>query len=283
MLTVGGHVMDNQSYHSSLLPLPQDYWQHRGLIITLAKREIRARYKGSVFGLLWSFLTPLLLLSVFTFVFGEIFQARWAGSDRVGGLDFAAAMFAGYLIHLFLSDCIGRAPTLILSNVNYVKKVRFPLEILAVVAVISALFHLLTAYLILLILIIFSGWELGWTALWAPVVLVPFVCLVLGLTWMLSALSVFLRDIGQLIVPLLTAMLFLSPVFYPLSSVAERFLLIYQVNPLTLVIEQMRTVLLHQQSPDWSALGIYMIIGVLVLILGHLFFQVTRRGFADVL
>lgn len=266
-----------------LLPNPADYWQQRGLIATLAKREIRGRYKGSAFGLLWSFLTPLLLLSVFTFVFGEIFQARWAGSARAGGLDFAAAMFAGYLIHLFFSECIGRAPTLILSNVNYVKKVRFPLEILIVVTVISALFHLFVAYLILLALILFSGWTLGWTALLAPLILTPFVFLVLGFTWAIAALSVFLRDIGQLVVPFLTAMLFLSPVFYPLSTVAERFLLIYQVNPLTLIIEEMRAVLIHQQPPDWGALGAYTLIGLLIMIAGHVFFQFTRRGFADVL
>lgn len=266
-----------------LLPNPESYWQHRDLILALAKREIRGRYKGSIFGLLWSFITPLLLLSVFTFVFGEIFQARWAGSDRAGGIDFAAAMFAGYLIHLFFSDCIARAPTLILGNVNYVKKVRFPLEILPVVTVISALFHLFTAYLILLALILLSDWSLSWTALWVPVIFLPFILLILGFTWMLSALSVYLRDVGQLIVPILTAMLFLSPVFYPLSSVADRFLPVYQLNPLTLVIEQTRGVLLHAQLPNWGALAIYSVVGVLVMLVGHAFFQSTRRGFADVL
>ena len=267
----------------TLLPNPIEYWRHRGLIITLTKREIRARYKGSIFGLLWSFLTPLLLLSVFTFVFGEIFQARWAGSDRAGGPDFAAAMFAGYLIHLFFSECIGRAPTLILGNVNYVKKVRFPLEILTVVTVISALFHLFAAYIILLGLIMVSDWTLGWTAFWVPVIFMPFLCLVLGFTWMLSALSVYLRDIGQLVVPILTAMLFLSPVFYPLASVSDRFIFIYQINPLTEVIEQTRGVLLHQQLPDWGALAAYTVVALLVMFAGHAFFQSTRRGFADVL
>ena len=266
-----------------LLPNPGSYWQHRDLILVLTKREIRGRYKGSVFGLLWSFITPLLLLSVFTFVFGEIFQARWAGSDRAGGIDFAAAMFAGYLIHLFFSDCISRAPTLILGNVNYVKKVRFPLEILPVVTVISALFHLFTAYLILLALILLSDWALSWTALWVPIIFLPFILLILGFTWMLSALSVYLRDIGQLIVPILTAMLFLSPVFYPLSSVADRFLPVYQLNPLTQVIEQTRGALLHEQLPNWGALAMYSLVGVLVMLVGHAFFQSTRRGFADVL
>lgn len=275
--------MSSHRIHISVWPNLIEYWHHRDLILTLAKREIRGRYKGSVFGLMWSFLSPLLLLSVFTFVFGEIFQARWAGSDRAGGLDFAAAMFAGYLIHLFFSECIGRAPSLILGNVNYVKKVRFPLEVLAVVTVISALFHLLAAYIILLILIFLSGWQMGWTVLLGPVVLLPLILLVLGFTWALSALAVFLRDIEQLIVPILTAMLFLSPVFYPLSSVADRFLVIYQINPLTMIIETMRGVLLHQQLPNWEAFLIYTLISVLVMALGHAFFQMTRRGFADVL
>lgn len=275
--------MSNSTLRFSLWPNMLSYWQHRDLIITLAKREILGRYKGSAFGLLWPFLSPLLLLTVFTFVFGEIFQAKWAGSDRAGGVDFAAAMFAGYLIYLFFSECVGRAPSIILSNVNYVKKVRFPIDLLAIVTMIAALFHFLAAYLILVILILVSNWTLSWTALIAPLVFFPLILLVLGLTWALSAISVFLRDISQLVVPILTALLFLSPIFYPLSSVSGKLLIIYQLNPLTFIIEAMRGVLLHHQLPDWGALGIYALVSLAIMLMGHALFQISRRGFADVL
>lgn len=258
-------------------------WQHRGLIAALSRREISGRYKGSLFGVFWSFLNPILALSVFTFVFGGIFQSKWAGATTTGGLDFAAALFTGLLLYSFFAECVGKAPTTVLMNTNYVKKVVFPLEILNVVTVIAALFHLLVAYLILVALILASNWTIGWTALLVPLVLLPFVLLVAGFSWALSAIGVFLRDIGQLITPVITAMLFLSPVFYPLSSVSEKLQKLYMLNPVTFVIEQVRNLMLHQKLPDWSGLAVYSAVALIVAFLGFMLFQKSRSGFADVL
>ncbi|WP_235906841.1 ABC transporter permease [Pseudomonas saliphila] len=253
------------------------------MILALTKRDIAGRYRGSFFGVFWSFLTPILMLSVFTFVFGEIFQSRWGEGDLTGPLDFAVALFAGLLVFNFFSECISKAPGLVIANANYVKKVVFPLEILTITTLLAALFHLLAGYVILLILMVLSNWELTLHMLYIPIVLLPFVILVLGLTWGLSALGVYLRDISQLIGPVLTAMMFLSPIFYSVSSVDAKFQWIYALNPLTLVIEQARAVMLMHQTPDWSALGLYMLLSLAVAYAGFIGFQTTRKGFADVI
>ena len=276
--------MNPHAAHSiSPLQLWRSLMRHRNRIIQMSKREIIGRYKGSLLGVFWSFVTPLLMLVVFTFVFGEIFQSKWPNSKATGGLDFAVPLFAGFLIYTFFAECISRAPGLITGNVNYVKKVIFPLEILVVTSLLAALFHLLAAYIILIALILFSGWELTWSMLLLPVIFLPFMFLVLGFSWVLAALGVYLRDISHIIGPILTAMMFLSPVFYSLDSVSQKFLFIYYLNPLTLIIEEGRSVLLYGNMPDLSLLAIYTIISLIFFWLGYSFFQKTRKGFADVL
>lgn len=273
-----------QDFSVSPLRLIKDTWNHRRLIANLAEREIVGRYRGSFIGIFWSFLTPLLMLTVFTFVFGEIFQARWAGTGQSAGpLDFAVALFAGLLIFYFFSECIGRAPSQVIENANYVKKVVFPLEILAMVTMIAAFFHLITGYVILILLMLISSWTFSWHVMLTPLLLMPFVLVVIGFSWALSALGVYLRDIGQMVAPILTAMMFLSPIFYPLSTVDEKYAWIYNLNPLTFVIEQVRAVMLHGQLPDWPGFAIYTIIGLLIAYGGFAIFQKTRKGFADVL
>jgi lipopolysaccharide transport system permease protein len=268
---------------SSPLALLRTLWTHRALVRALVAREIVGRYKGSLLGVLWSFLTPLLMVLVFTFVFGEIFQSRWAGSSNSGGLDFASALFTGLLAYQFFSDCLSRAPHMVVGNANYVKKVVFPLELLPVVSVVAAVFHLLVAYAILIALILASHWTLGPAALLAPLVVLPYILLILGLTWVVSALGVYLRDVGQLIQPALTAMLFLSPVFYPLSSVPVALQPVYWANPVTYVSETLRGVLLHQTYPDPVHWLLFTGLSLAVAWCGLWVFQTTRKGFADVI
>ena len=258
-------------------------WRQKNLILALTRREIEGRYKGSLFGIFWSVLTPLMMVSVFTFVFGEIFQSKWAGAKNANHLDFAAALFAGLLVYNLFAECIGKAPHLITSNPNYVKKIVFPLEVLSIVTVLAALFHFAVAYAVVVVLVLFSGWELTWTVIYTPVVLFPLLLLVMGLTWLVSALGVFLRDIGQIIQPVLTALMFLSPIFYPLSSVNPKLQWIYHFNPITFVVEGLRAALLHNQAPvliDWFT---YTAMCTVVMAAGFLFFQRTRKGFSDVI
>lgn len=250
----------------------------------MTKREVIGRYKGSVMGLAWSFFNPVLMLIVYTFVFSEIFKSRWAGP---GGDDsktqFAVLLFVGMIVLSLFSEVINRAPVLILSNVNYVKKVVFPIEILPVIAMGAALFHSLISLGVLLVAVTFFNGYLNWTVVFIPFVFLPLVMLSMGLAWMLASLGVFLRDVGQTIGIITTILMFLSPVFYPIAAVPEAFRPFIMANPLTFIIEQSREVLIFGHTPDWLGLVIYTLTSIAVAWAGYAWFQKTRKGFADVL
>ncbi|MGZ8173672.1 MAG: ABC transporter permease [Methylobacter sp.] len=266
------------------MALGKSLWRNRQLIVQMTKREVVGRYKGSIMGLAWSFFNPVFMLVVYTFVFSEIFKSRWGGA---GGDDsktqFAVVLFVGMIVLSLFSEVVNRAPGLILSNVNYVKKVVFPLEILAVIAMGAALFHsLISLGVLLAAFMLFSGY-LHWTAIFTPLVLLPLVIVTLGICWMLASLGVFLRDVGQTIGIITTVLMFLSPVFYPVTAVPEKFRPFIMANPLTFIIEQAREVLIWGHLPNWTGLGIYTIVATVTAWAGYAFFQKTRKGFADVL
>jgi lipopolysaccharide transport system permease protein len=267
---------------ASLQSLARSVWHNRQLIFQMARREVVGRYKGSVLGLAWSFFNPVFMLSVYTFVFSEIFKSRWAGAGE-SKTQFAVLLFVGMIVQGLFSEVLNRAPSLIVSNVNYVKKVVFPIEILPIVAMGAALFHSLISLSVLLVAFaIFNGY-LQWTAVFAPLVLLPLIILIVGFAWMLASLGVFLRDVGQTITIITTVLMFLSPVFYPVSAVPERFRVWIMANPLTFIIEQAREVLIWGHFPDWTGLGIYTLAAVAVAWAGYAWFQKTKKGFADVL
>jgi lipopolysaccharide transport system permease protein len=224
------------------------------------------------------------MLVVYTFVFSEIFKSRWGG---VGGDDsktqFAVVLFVGMIVLNLFSEVLNRAPSLILGNVNFVKKVVFPIEILPVIAMGAALFHGLISLGVLLLAFGFLNGYLQWTAVFIPLVLLPLVILTTGLAWMLASLGVFLRDVAQTIGIITTILLFLSPVFYPITAVPERFRVVIMANPLTFIIEQAREVLVWGHLPDWVGLASYTLAALLVGWAGYAWFQKTRKGFADVL
>nr|WP_301295986.1 ABC transporter permease [Pseudomonas citronellolis] len=256
---------------------------HAQLIIQMAQREVIGRYKGSAMGLLWSFLNPLFMLAVYTFVFSVIFKARWGGGEGESRGQFAIILFAGMIVHGLFAEVLNRAPTLILGNVNYVKKVVFPLEILPVVNLAAALFHCMVSVLVLIGAKILISGQLSWTIFFLPLVLLPLVIFTLGLAWFLASLGVFLRDVGQTIGIITTIMLFLSPVFFPTTALPENLRPLMMANPLTFIIEQSREVLIWNNLPDWKGLAIYMLAALIIAWLGYVWFQKTRRGFADVL
>lgn len=250
----------------------------------LTKREVVGRYKGSAMGLAWSFFSPVLMLVVYTFVFSEIFKSRWGGT---GGDDsktqFAVVLFVGIIVLNLFSEVLNRAPGLILSNVNYVKKVMFPIEILPIITMGAALFHsLISVGVLLAAFTLFNGY-LNWTAIFTPLVLLPLIILVTGLAWMLASLGVFLRDVGQTVSILTTVLMFLSPVFYPITAVPERFRPVIMANPLTFIIEQAREVLIWGHMPNLVGLGIYFLAALAIAWAGYAWFQSTKKGFADVL
>lgn len=257
-------------------------WANRQLIARMGQREIIGRYKGSAMGLAWSFITPLFMLAIYTFVFSVVFQARW-GTSEESKTQFAVVLFAGLIVHTLFSDVINRAPQLVLGNVNYVKKVVFPLEILPVVQLLSATFHALVSVVVLIAAqLVFQG-SLPITALLLPVVLLPFLLLTLGLAWCLASLGVFVRDVGQTISLVTSVMLFMSPVFFPVQSLPPAMQPWMHLNPLTFVIEQVREVVVWGRLPDWQGLAVYSLASIATAWLGFAWFQKTRKGFADVL
>ena len=274
----------HSSQRISFTALARSLWHNRSLIVQMTKRDVIGRYKGSVMGLAWSFFNPILMLTVYTFVFSQVFKARWGGS---GGDDsstqFAMLLFVGLIVQGFFAEVLNKAPGLILSNVNYVKKVVFPLEILPVISLAAALFHVLVNIIVLLAAFVLFNGYLHWTALLTPFVLFPLIITALGFAWILASLGVFIRDVGQTIGIIVTLLMFLSPVFYPISAVPEQYRPWIMASPLSFIIEQSREVLIWGRLPNWRGLTLYLLSALGVAWMGYAWFQKTRKGFADVL
>lgn len=268
----------------SLTSLFETSWANRNLIFQMIKREVIGRYRGSFMGILWSFINPIFMLSVYTLVFSVVFKARWASAaESESKTQFAVILFVGLIVHGLFAEVLNRSPSLIINNVNYVKKVIFPLETLSLVAMGGVLFHSFISIIVLIsAFFIFNGY-VHWTLLFLPIVLLPLIFLTLGVSWFLASLGVYIRDVGQTITILMTVMLFLAPVFYPITSLPEALRPVIMMNPLTFIIEQARAVLIWGKLPDFVGLGIYSVISLLVMWLGYTWFQKTRKGFADVL
>jgi lipopolysaccharide transport system permease protein len=256
--------------------------RYRSLTIELSKREILGRYRGASFGLLWSLISPFLMLMVYTFAFGSVMKARWP-QEAGGGHSFAIILFVGLIVHGFFSECFTRAPTLITGNVSYVKRVVFPLDILPWQIMLSALFHAGMNLIVFALLVMTIEGSVGWTFFLTPFVFMPLIFISLGLSWIFSALGVYLRDISQVTGVLSTAALFMSSALVPVKTLPTNYQAVFALNPLTFIIDQARAVMLSNQLPDWLGLLRYSIGGLVFMYVGYLLFSATRRGFADVL
>lgn len=256
--------------------------EHRSLTLELAKRDVLGRYRGASFGLLWSLISPFLLLCVYTFSFGTVMGGRWPQIEA-GKAHYSIILFAGMIVHGFLAECINRAPVLIVGNPNFVKRVIFPLDILPWPMILSALFHMLMNLIVFTLLRLIMDHAFSWTVVLLPFVVFPLIVLALGISWFLASAGVFMRDISQVTGVLTMALLFLSSAMMPLKSVPDSYRWIFQMNPLTFIIDQAREVMLWGQMPNWLGLGIYLLVALVIAYLGHAWFMATRRGFADVL
>jgi lipopolysaccharide transport system permease protein len=256
--------------------------RNRSLVMELTRREILGRYRGASFGMLWSLFSPFLMLLVYTLAFGFVLKGRWPGAGT-STWDFAIIVFVGLIVHGMFAECLTRSPQLIVGNANLVKRVVFPLDLLVWSMAFTALFHLGMNTLVLLGLRLFAEGQVAPTALLFPIVVLPLLVLTVGVAWIVSALGVFFRDLGQVVGVVATAMLFLSSAIVPVASVPEQYRLAFQLNPLTFIIDQSREVLLWNRMPDWTGLAIYMAIALVVAFVGHALFAKMRRGFADVL
>jgi lipopolysaccharide transport system permease protein len=255
---------------------------HLNLIVQMARRDVVGRYRGSYIGLLWSFFNPLLMLAVYTFVFGVIFKSRWSAQSS-GHFEYAVILFAGLNINSLFAECANRAPTLIVENVNFVKKVVFPLETLAWSTLGSALFHLLVSTIVLLVFSLIARGTMSWTILLFPLIVLAFLPFVAGTVWLLSSLGVFLRDLKQAIVVITSTLMFLAPIFYSEDLISPQYRDLLYLNPLTVIVDASRDVLIWGRMPDWGLLGLYTVASCLFAWFGFAWFERARRGFADVL
>ncbi len=269
-------------FSTSPVEMVANVWRHRMLALQLMYREVMGRYHGSILGIVWSFFNPVLMLAIYTFVFSVVFKARWhSGSDSK--TEFAILLFAGMIVFGIFSECINRAPGLVIGNPNYVKKVIFPLDIIPWAVLGSALFHAAISLVVLLLFCAIVGRSVPITAVVLPLVLLPLALLTLGLCWFLSALAVYVRDVTQTVGLATTVLMFLSPVFYPLEALPEGVRTFAALNPLAFIIESARDVLIWGRLPDPAAYGLNVVLALLVAGLGFAWFQTTRKGFADVL
>lgn len=283
-MSSGGLIDAHRPFPAGPSSLFAGFWRERRLIGELIRREVLGRYRGSMMGVAWSFLYPILMLAVYTFVFSVVFEAKWPGMlEGQSKSRFALLLFIGVIAHGLLAEAITKAPGLVVGNANYVKKVVFPLETLGWSLVGSAAFHALVSVLILL----GAQWLIdGWvplTAWWLPVILLPLGFFALGATWLLAALGVFIRDIAQLSGVFATVLMFLAPVFYPIAALPEDYRHWVYANPLTVAIEQSRAALFASAAPDAAILLRYYAIALMFMVFGYWWFQKSRRGFADVL
>jgi lipopolysaccharide transport system permease protein len=266
---------------TSFISLINVFLKNNQLIRSMIKREVIGRYRGSLIGLAWSFFNPIFMVTAYTIVFSMIFKMRWASDGIENKTQFGLILFSGIIIFNLFSEVINRSPNLILSNSNYIKKVVFPVEILSIVSIGAAFFHaLISLFVLLTAFLLFNGY-LHWNVIFLPLLFMPFLILLLGFSWVLASIGPFVRDAGQVMNLITTLLMFLSPVFYPLSAVPGKLKFFIAMNPVTFIIEQTRGLIIFGNNPNWIGTLIYTLISACVAWSGFYFFQKMRKGFAD--
>ena len=271
-----------KDFSASPLALVGSFRTNFQLIKSLTKREVYGRYRGSLFGVLWSLINPLFTLLIYTFVFGVVFKSRWAGGVESKS-EFALVLFSGLMVFNLFSECIVRSPRLIIDNANFVKKVIFPLEVLSIVSLLTSVFHFLVSLFVWLLAYTFVFGKPSITVLAVPLILIPLFLMTLGMSWILNSLGTYFRDLLQIIGPFVMSLMFLSPIFYSISSIPKGYQSLVYINPLAQIIESFRGALYFEIMPDLTFIFFYYLGSLLILFLGFWFFQRTRKGFADVL
>lgn len=254
--------------------------KNTGLIFNLTKRDVESRYRGTSLGIVWSLLNPVIMLSIYSFIFGFVFKAKWGSATTD---NYTLIMFTGLLIHGFIAECIGKATTIYVYNVSYVKKVLFPLESLCWVSVFGALFQFLMSCIVFAIFCIILQQPVSLMTLLVPVVISPLIVLSYSISLFLSSLGVYVRDMGQIVAVVIALMLFMSPIFYPITAVPEQYRMLIYINPLTFIVESLRDIVLYAKLFSLEGYAIYWGISIVLYFLAMAWFKKLKRGFADVL
>lgn len=254
-------------------------WQ---IINTMIRRDISGRYKGSLAGVAWAVVNPILMLAIYTFVFSVVFNARWK-TDAGSKADFAIVLFCGLIIFSIFAECVNRAPGLIAGHANYVKKIVFPLETLVWVIMGTAVFHALVSLGVLFAAELLLYGRIPWTAILLPLVIIPCILLTVGVSWFVASIAVFVKDFAQITAMFTTVLMFLSPLFFPISAVPEKYQSLLLINPMAMLIQSSRETLIYGVIPSGKGLLGIWVLGLVVAWLGHAWFMKTKMAFADVL
>ena len=257
--------------------------RYRSLLKQQIVRNLAARYRGSALGAVWSLVYPLMMLSVYTFVFSVVFKTRWGLNPDGGSGSFAVIMFCGMAVYNIFSESINTCSSLIPANSNLVKKVIFPLELLPLASVVSTVVFGLVWFVLLLLGVLLTQHQLFWTMLLLPATLVPLTLFTLGISYFVASLGVYLRDLPYLVGVVTQILFFMTPIFYPLEIVPEKYRLLLQLNPLTALVEQTRNLFLFRQVPDWLFCIQALLVSLVFFQMGLVWFLKTKKGFADVL
>ncbi len=275
---VNPHASPSLSPHGLFRTL----WRSRHVLRQLTHREIQARNKGSLLGLLWAVLTPLLMLVVYTFVFSKVLKTHWRSVDE-STTEFASVLFVGLCVFNLFADIVNRSPRLVVDHANFVKRVVFPIEMLPVVNSLATLFQFAINVVVLVVSLLLLNGSLPLSALFLPLVIAPVLLLAIGVAWLLASLGVYLRDIAPIVALGTMALMFLSPVFYSVDAIPKEMQFWYMLNPLTVAIDQARTVLFWGGTPRWPDLAWQYLGSIGCAWLGYCWFQLTKKGFSDVL
>lgn len=269
-----------QNFSASPRHMISSLWINRELMLSLIERDILGRYKNSYFGVFWAILNPVWMLIIYTFVFSAVFSAKWDGQID-SQYEFALILFLGLILFNIFSECSLRSTISITSNVNYVTKVVFPLQILPIVALGSSLFHAFLSLLVWYVAYIFIMGEISLGIILLPIYVLPLILFCAGISWMLAAVGVYMKDLVQIVNALVSALMFLTPIFYPISALPEKFQAIIRINPLTQPIEEVRNLMMWGQPPPLHSFMVGFFMSIFCAWFGFWVFQRLRMGFAD--
>jgi lipopolysaccharide transport system permease protein len=251
------------------------------LIRSLARRELAARYRGSALGVVWAMLTPAVMIAIYTFIFAGIFGARFGQNGTAW--DYALYLFCALLPWTAFQDSLQVSSNVIVAHANLVKRVVFPLEALPVAQVLAALATQMLGTIVLVAATIIIRGEFHASLVWLPALVLPQFLLMLGASWLVASLGVFLRDTGQVVGLLLVAWMFLTPIIYPEQLVPPRYQAFISANPFTPLVRNYRRIILEGAWPDWTGLAYFTLFALAVFICGYWCFARMRKNFADVI
>ena len=251
----------------------KEIYTYRHMLFTLVKQDINGRYKGSIFGFLWTLLNPLFMLLVYSIVFQFVFR-----SD-----------IENYPIYLFIclmpwnafNNMIGAGTTCVSNNASILKKVYFPREVLPLSVVISNTIQYFFSVVIIFIALLVSGVGISWYALLLPLVVLVQITFAFGLILMLSAANVYVRDVQYMMNPIMMIWMYASPILYSITMVPEKWLWLYKLNPMVSILQGYQNILYDQRLPDFKSLGIVFLVSLVICVIGYLIFNKLQRRFAE--